>query len=326
MGGHGINGKNSLEQEGPYKGRMYNASCTERKALRWHMVEGCRGLELGALPEYTPPLPRAGPGANVSHEVAMILIDGKQTARDIRAELKAQVEAAVSAGRRAPGLAVILVGEDPASQVYVRNKERACAEAGILSFPYRLPADTTQEALLALIAELNGRDDVDGFHPENVGRLSLNLPGMVSCTPAGVIELLRRYNLPTRGKKAVVLGRSDIVGKPLALLLARPGEFGDATVTLCHSRTPDLAAECRSADFLFLAIGRPRMITGDMVREGAVIIDVGINRTDDGLCGDADFESVSKKAAAITPVPGGVGPMTIAMLLKNTVQAWESRA
>ena len=326
MGGHGINGKNSLEQEGPYKGRMYNASCTERKALRWHMVEGCRGLELGALPEYTPPLPRAGPGANVSHEVAMILIDGKQTARDIRAELKAQVEAAVSAGRRAPGLAVILVGEDPASQVYVRNKERACAEAGILSFPYRLPADTTQEALLALIAELNGRDDVDGFHPENVGRLSLNLPGMVSCTPAGVIELLRRYNLPTRGKKAVVLGRSDIVGKPLALLLARPGEFGDATVTLCHSRTPDLAAECRSADFLFLAIGRPRMITGDMVREGAVIIDVGINRTDDGLCGDADFESVSKKAAAITPVPGGVGPMTIAMLLKNTVQAWEGRA
>ena len=253
MGGHGINGKNSLEQEGPYKGRMYNASCTERKALRWHMVEGCRGLELGALPEYTPPLPRAGPGANVSHEVAMILIDGKQTARDIRAELKAQVEAAVSAGRRAPGLAVILVGEDPASQVYVRNKERACAEAGILSFPYRLPADTTQEALLALIAELNGRDDVDGillqlplpkhlsasacllaidpakdvdgFHPENVGRLSLNLPGMVSCTPAGVIELLRRYNLPTRGKKAVVLGRSDIVGKPLALLLARPGEI-----------------------------------------------------------------------------------------------------
>ena len=354
MGGHGINVKNSLEQEGPYKGRMYNASCTERKALRWHMVEGCRGLELGALPEYTPPLPRAGPGANVSHEVAMILIDGKQTARDIRAELKAQVEAAVSAGRRAPGQAVILVGDDPASQVYVRNKERACAEAGILSFPDRLPADTTQEALLALIAELNGRDDVDGillqlplpkhlsasacllaidpakdvdgFHPENVGRLSLNLPGMVSCTPAGVIELLRRYNLPTRGKKAVVLGRSDIVGKPLALLLARPGEFGDATVTLCHSRTPDLAAECRSADFLFLAIGRPRMITGDMVREGAVIIDVGINRTDDGLCGDADFESVSKKAAAITPVPGGVGPMTIAMLLKNTVQAWEGRA
>ena len=212
----------------------------------------------------------------------------------------------------------------------------------------------TQDALLALIAELNGRDDVDGillqlplpgqlsasacllaidpakdvdgFHPENVGRLSLNLPGMVSCTPAGVIELLRRYNLPTRGKKAVVLGRSDIVGKPLALLLARPGEFGDATVTLCHSRTPDLAAECRSADFLFLAIGRPRLITGDMVREGAVIIDVGINHTDEGLCGDADFESVSRKAAAITPVPGGVGPMTIAMLLKNTVQAWESRA
>ena len=278
------------------------------------------------------------------------ILDGKALAGRIKEELRCKC------GRlaRAPQLAVVLVGDDPASAIYVRNKERACAEAGILSFPYRLPADTTQDALLALIAELNGRDDVDGillqlplpgqlsasacllaidpakdvdgFHPENVGRLSLNLPGMVSCTPAGVIELLRRYNLPTRGKKAVVLGRSDIVGKPLALLLARPGEFGDATVTLCHSRTPDLAAECRSADILFLAIGRPRLITGDMVREGAVIIDVGINRTDEGLCGDADFESVSRKAAAITPVPGGVGPMTIAMLLKNTVQAWESRA
>ena len=253
----------------------------------------------------------------------MILIDGKQTARDIRAELKAQVEAAVSAGRRAPGLAVILVGEDPASQVYVRNKERACAEADGILLQLPLPGQLSASACLLAI---DPAKDVDGFHPENVGRLSLNLPGMVSCTPAGVIELLRRYNLPTRGKKAVVLGRSDIVGKPLALLLARPGEFGDATVTLCHSRTPDLAAECRSADFLFLAIGRPRLITGDMVREGAVIIDVGINRTDEGLCGDADFESVSRKAAAITPVPGGVGPMTIAMLLKNTVQAWESRA
>ena len=267
---------------------------------------------------------------------------------------KAQVEAAVSAGRRAPR-----PGRDPGGRrsrfAGLCAQQGACLRrGGHPLLPYRLPADTTQDALLALIAELNGRDDVDGillqlplpgqlsasacllaidpakdvdgFHPENVGRLSLNLPGMVSCTPAGVIELLRRYNLPTRGKKAVVLGRSDIVGKPLALLLARPGEFGDATVTLCHSRTPDLAAECRSADFLFLAIGRPRLITGDMVREGAVIIDVGINRTDEGLCGDADFESVSRKAAAITPVPGGVGPMTIAMLLKNTVQAWESRA
>lgn len=281
------------------------------------------------------------------------IIDGKATAQAVRAELREEITARCKAGVRAPGLAVILVGEDPASQVYVRNKERACQETGITSLPYRLPADTTQEALLNLIAELNARPDVDGillqlplpqgldasrcllaidpakdvdgFHPENVGRLSLGLPGMVSCTPAGVIELLRRYNLPTRGKKAVVVGRSDIVGKPLALLLARPGEFGDATVTLCHSRTANLAEECRSADFLFLAIGRPRMITGDMVKKGVVLIDVGINRTENGLCGDADYDSILPQAAAITPVPGGVGPMTIAMLLKNTVDAWKAR-
>lgn len=281
------------------------------------------------------------------------IIDGKATAQAVRAELKEEIAARCKDGLCAPGLAVILVGEDPASQVYVRNKERACQDTGILSLPYRLPADTSQEALLALIAELNARPDVDGillqlplpsgldasrcllaidpakdvdgFHPENVGRLSLGLPGMVSCTPAGVIELLRRYNLPTRGKKAVVVGRSDIVGKPLALLLARSGEFGDATVTLCHSRTANLADECRSADFLFLAVGRPRMVTGDMVKKGAVVIDVGINRTDSGLCGDADYDSVFPQASAITPVPGGVGPMTIAMLLKNTVDAWKAR-
>ena len=281
------------------------------------------------------------------------IIDGKATAQAVRAELKEEIAARCKDGLRAPGRAVSLVGEDPASQVYVRNKERACQDTGILSLPYRLPADTSQEALLALIAELNARPDVDGillqlplpsgldasrcllaidpakdvdgFHPENVGRLSLGLPGMVSCTPAGVIELLRRYNLPTRGKKAVVVGRSDIVGKPLALLLARSGEFGDATVTLCHSRTANLADECRSADFLFLAVGRPRMVTGDMVKKGAVVIDVGINRTDSGLCGDADYDSVFPQASAITPVPGGVGPMTIAMLLKNTVDAWKAR-
>ena len=284
----------------------------------------------------------------------MLVIDGKKTAQDIRAELATEVAAATSGGRRAPGLAVILIGEDPASQVYVRNKEKACAEVGIASFAYRLPADIGQQELLDLIAECNARPDVDGillqlplprgldaqacllaidpakdvdgFHPENVGRLSLGLPGFVSCTPAGIMELLRCYNLPTRGKKAVVVGRSDIVGKPLALLLTRSGEFGDATVTICHSRTPDLAEECRKADFLFLAVGRPRLITGDMVRQGAVVIDVGINRSDDGLCGDADYESVSKKAAAITPVPGGVGPMTIAMLLVNTVQSWRQRS
>lgn len=283
----------------------------------------------------------------------MILIDGKETARAIREELRAEVDQARARGRRAPGLAVILVGADPASEVYVRNKERACADTGIISFPYHLPAGTGQHELLALIHECNLRPDVDGillqlplpegldaqacllaidpdkdvdgFHPENVGRLSLGLPGFVSCTPAGVMELLRRYDLSPAGKKAVVVGRSDIVGKPLAMLLARPGDYANATVTVCHSRTADLAAECRSADFLFLALGRPRFITADMVREGAVVIDVGINRTPEGLCGDADFAGVSARARAMTPVPGGVGPMTIAMLLKNTVQSWRGR-
>lgn len=284
----------------------------------------------------------------------MLLIDGKETARVIRGELADEVSVACGRGRRAPGLAVILVGQDPASQVYVRNKERACAEAGIISFPYPLPATTSQNELLDVIGECNRRPDVDGillqlplpqgldaqacllaidpakdvdgFHPENVGRLSLGLPGFVSCTPAGIMELLRRYRLSPAGKKAVVVGRSAIVGKPLAMLLARPGEYADATVTICHSRTADLAQECRSADFLFLAVGRPAFVTGHMVREGVVVIDVGINRTPEGLCGDADFATVAPKARAITPVPGGVGPMTIAMLLKNTVQSWRGRS
>ena len=159
----------------------------------------------------------------------------------------------------------------------------------------------------------------------SVGRLVQNLPGFISCTPAGIIELLRRYDLPTDGKKAVVIGRSNIVGKPLAVLLARPGRYGNATVTLCHSHTPDLAAECRQADFIFAAIGKPRFVTSDMVKKGAVIIDVGINRTDAGLCGDVDFDGVKDMVSAITPVPGGVGPMTIAMLLKNTLQSWHQR-
>ncbi len=286
----------------------------------------------------------------------MQIIDGKATAADIRTELRATVQKAMSeTGKavRAPGLAVILVGEDPASQVYVRNKEKACTDVGILSFAHRLPADTSQEALLKLIATLNAQDDVDGillqlplpkgldadacllaidprkdvdgFHPENVGRLSLGLPGFVSCTPAGVMELLQRYDLSPAGKKAVVIGRSNIVGRPLALLLSHSGAFANATVTLCHSRTPDLAKECREADFIFLALGKARFLTGDMVKQDAVIIDVGINRTETGLCGDADYDSVCPKVAAITPVPGGVGPMTIAMLLKNTVCAWQSR-
>ncbi len=279
------------------------------------------------------------------------IIDGKGTAATIRVELKEQIAKIVSQGKRAPGLAVILVGDDAASQVYVRNKERACAEVGIISFPHILPSSTTQLELLELIASLNDNadvdgillqlplpasldaqacllaidptKDVDGFHPENVGRLSLGLPCFVSCTPAGVMELLERYNLSPAGKKAVVVGRSNIVGRPLALLLSHAGAFANATVTMCHSRTKDLAKECREADFIFLALGKPKFLTADMVKQDAVIIDVGINRTDEGLCGDADYDAVSPKALAITPVPGGVGPMTIAMLLKNTVQAWQ---
>ncbi len=283
----------------------------------------------------------------------MQIIDGKATALEIRTQLKHDIAAKVTQGIRPPGLAVILVGEDAASQVYVRNKEKACEGAGIASFTHRLPQDTTQETLLQLITDLNARDDVDGillqlplpkgldadtcllaidprkdvdgFHPENVGRLSLGLPGFVSCTPAGVMALLEHYNLSPAGKKAVIVGRSNIVGRPLALLLSHATPFANATVTLCHSRTSDLAKECREADFVFLALGKARFLTADMVKEGAVVIDVGINRTDDGLCGDADYDALLPKVSAMTPVPGGVGPMTIAMLLKNTVQAWQMR-
>lgn len=282
----------------------------------------------------------------------MILLDGKATAATIRAEIRESIAKATAKGRRAPGLAVIIVGDDPASQVYVRNKENACKEVGINSIVHRLSASTNQLELLALIDKLNsdssvdgillqlplprGLDatasllaiapdkDVDGFHPENVGRLSLGLPGFAACTPLGVMELLKRYGLSPKGKKAVVVGRSDIVGKPLAMMLAKPLDTANATVTICHSATANLMAECRSADFLFVAIGKPRAITAGMVRDGAVVVDVGINRTDSGLCGDVDFENVKAKTHAITPVPGGVGPMTIAMLLKNTLQAWEN--
>ncbi|MHC1701115.1 MAG: bifunctional methylenetetrahydrofolate dehydrogenase/methenyltetrahydrofolate cyclohydrolase FolD [Humidesulfovibrio sp.] len=281
----------------------------------------------------------------------MILLDGKATAQSIRAELKVEVAEMTAAQGRAPGLAVILVGQDPASQVYVRNKERACAEVGIASFPHHLPASTTQAELEGLIARLNadvlvdgillqlpvpgGLDsralleriapdkDVDGFHPQNMGRLAQGLPGFAPCTPAGVIELLRRYDLPTQGKHAVVVGRSNIVGRPLSIMLSQPGRFGDATVTLCHSRTPDLKEQCRRADFVFAAIGKPKFVTCDMVKPGAVVVDVGINRVDDCLVGDCDFEYLCATASAMTPVPGGIGPMTIAMLLKNTVQAYK---
>lgn len=280
----------------------------------------------------------------------MRIIDGKATAAAIRAELKQQVEElAQNVGRR-PGLAVILVGDDGASQTYVRNKEKACMEVGLFSEVLRLPASTGQEQLLAHIDALNAREeidgillqlplpagldsrvcleriaphkDVDGFHPENMGRLMLGLPGMRPCTPAGVMELLRRYKLSPKGKKAVVVGRSNIVGKPLASMLAAKGEFADATVTVCHSATPDLPAVTREADFLFVAMGKPEFVTADMIKPGAVVIDVGINVTPGGLKGDCDFASSSTAASAITPVPGGVGPMTIAMLLDNTVQAF----
>ncbi len=283
----------------------------------------------------------------------MMLLDGKATAAAIRAELKEEVAAGLAAAGRAPGLAVILVGDDPASQVYVRNKERGCDEAGIRSEAFRLPADTTQEALEALIDELNGRadidgillqlplpkglnsqrclerispkKDVDGFHPENMGRLALGLPGFRPCTPAGVMTLLERYDLSPAGKKAVVVGRSNIVGKPLALMLGAPGKYANATVTVCHSGTPDLAEECRRADFLFVAAGRPCLVTSDMVKPGAVVVDVGIHRTDEGLVGDCQYDDISCIASAMTPVPGGVGPMTIAQLLVNTVISWKAR-
>lgn len=279
----------------------------------------------------------------------MRILDGKATAAEVRKELAEEISVARENGLRAPGLAVILAGDDHASQVYVRNKQKACADIGILSFPYILPANVTREELLKLIEELNGRDDVDGillqlplpdsldarecllaidpekdvdgFHPLNMGRLALDLPSFSPCTPAGIMELLSRNKISLRGKKAVVLGRSDIVGKPLALLLARRGI--DATVTICHSATPDLYRECKDADFLFVAIGQPKAITAEHVPENCVVIDVGIHRTPSGLCGDVDYEAVCGKTSAITPVPGGVGPMTIAMLLKNTVQAWK---
>lgn len=284
----------------------------------------------------------------------MILLDGKSTAQSVRDEIKDSVPALAERAGRPPCLAVIIVGEDPASQVYVRNKETACAEVGIRSESYRLGAETRGSSINNLIFELNVRrdvdgillqlplprsldsstclaciapdKDVDGFHPVNMGRLALGLPGFVPCTPAGVIELLRRYELPTAGKKAVVLGRSNIVGRPLSLLLGMRGEYGDATVTLCHTRTADVAAEARQADFLFAAVGRPGYVTADMVKEGAVVVDVGINRTERGLVGDCDFESISKTAKAMTPVPKGVGPMTIAQLLLNTMRAFRAHA
>lgn len=276
----------------------------------------------------------------------MHIIDGKKTAATIRQELKEQVAALTARHGRPPGLAVILVGGDPASQVYVRNKERACEDVGIISKGFRLPEDVPQAQLEDTIMFLNrdsaidgvllqlplpkGLDsqrcldlispskDVDGFHPVNMGRLALGLPCLRSCTPAGIMTLMERHGIDVAGKKAVVIGRSNIVGKPLALMLLQK----NATVTVCHSRTRDIAGEVRSADIVLAAVGIPKFVTRDMVKPGAVVIDVGINRTEQGLVGDCDFEGLRDVASAMTPVPGGVGPMTIAQLLVNTLEAY----
>ena len=273
------------------------------------------------------------------------MIDGKAVAAGVRERVRAEVADLTGGGGTTPGLATVLVGDDPASHIYVRRKREACAEVGIESFHHELPADTAQDELAELLMRLNADErvhgillqlpvpgqidadamtrlidpvkDVDGLHPVNAGLLMKGQPGMVPCTPAGVIELLRASRTELSGAEAVVVGRSDLVGRPVAALLV--GE--NATVTTCHSRTRDLGEVCRRADVLVVAAGRPGLVRGDMVREGATVIDVGTNRTDDGLVGDVDFDSVAQRADAITPVPGGVGPMTIAMLLANTVLA-----
>ena len=276
-----------------------------------------------------------------------MILDGKALAATLRSETAQETAQFIQQTGVTPCLAAILVGDDPASQVYVRNKEIACQKAGIKSVLHKLPAETTQEELEALIDKLNADPeisgilcqlplpkglnetaildrispdkDVDAFHPENVGRILQGRPRFLPCTPAGIMELIRRNNIETKGKNAVVLGRSDIVGKPMAALLMQKGV--DATVTVCHSRTSNLADVTRAAEILIVAIGKPKFVTADMVGDGAVVIDVGINRTESGLVGDVDFDAVKDKASAITPVPGGVGPLTIAMLLQNTLTA-----
>ena len=282
------------------------------------------------------------------------LIDGKEVANRVREGLKAEIAELTAAGHT-PGLAVVLVGEDPASQVYVGSKVKACAELGLYSQKWALPAETTQQELVELIHKLNADDrihgilvqspppphideeavilnidprkDVDGFHPANVAKLVLeDEEGFVPCTPLGCMELLKAYGIETAGKHAVVVGRSMIVGKPMANLLV--SKKANATVTIAHSRTKDLAALCRTADIVVAAVGRPEMIKADFVKEGAVVLDVGINRIPDAtrprgyrIVGDVDYEAVKDSCSAITPVPGGVGPMTIAMLMANTVKA-----
>ena len=277
------------------------------------------------------------------------LIDGKAVAQTIRTQLATDVADFIERTGIQPHLAAILVGEDPASAVYVRNKQRACEKANLRSTLHRLPESTSQAELLQLVSELNGDatvhgilcqlplpnqideqtvldavhplKDVDAFHPENVGLMVQGRPRFLPCTPHGIQQLLLESNTDTAGAHAVIIGRSEIVGKPMANMLVQKGAAANCTVTVCHSRTKDLAEITRSADILIAAIGRPRFVTADMVKPGAVVIDVGINRENDKLVGDVDFEPVRQVAQAITPVPGGVGPMTIAMLLKNTLTA-----
>jgi methylenetetrahydrofolate dehydrogenase (NADP+)/methenyltetrahydrofolate cyclohydrolase len=286
----------------------------------------------------------------------MILIDGKKISLELQSEIANEVKNLIASGKKQPHLAAILVGDDPASQTYVNSKVKACENVGFKSTLVRLESSVTEEIVLAKIEELNNNEDidgyiiqlplprhiseqkmieaihpnkdVDGFHPVNVGRLVLNLPTYISATPFGIIQLLERYDIPTDGKHCVVIGRSHIVGSPMSILMSKNTKVGNCTVTLCHSHTKNLKEHTISADIIIAAIGKPNFITADMVKQGAVIIDVGINRVDDSsltkgfkLVGDVNFAEVSQKASYITPVPGGVGPMTIASLLKNTLIA-----
>ena len=281
-------------------------------------------------------------------------MDGKAISKEIQTEIAQEVTQFFGQSGITPCLAAVLVGDDPASEVYVRNKHRACERVGITSQMHKLPASTTQEELLTLISQLNSahdvhgiliqlplpegidtllvldavdpQKDVDAFHPENVGLISQGRPRFLPCTPHGVQQILDRCEIKMSGKHAVIVGRSDIVGKPMSMLLTarnstRGPQAANATVTLCHSRTQNLAEICRSADVIVAAIGVAKFITADMVKPGAVVVDVGINRTDEGLCGDVDFEAVREVAGHITPVPGGVGPLTVTMLMYNTLDA-----
>jgi len=277
----------------------------------------------------------------------MVLIDGKKISGQIRNRLAEEVQELNKKTGKTPGLATVLVGDDPASAVYVRNKNKICGELGFQSFEQKLSADTSEEQLLQLVGELNSnknihgilvqlplpdqidsekilqaidpKKDVDGFHPVNVGKLVVGNALLTPCTPTGIIELLDHYDIEISGKHAVIIGRSNIVGKPVSMLLLQR----NATITICHSRTQDLEEVTRSADIIVAAVGRANFVTEEMVSEGTVVIDVGINRVDGKLTGDVDFEPVSKKASHITPVPGGVGPMTIALLMENTLKAFK---